>query len=177
MVERFEDTFRGNDEHLLQSTEALLELDAKCALVPHGIGGHARSLLGALASRLENINKRGNTLDDKRRSLFGEVNYELDYQQTKFGTKEDDTINTPNHWVSYLAAYSTKWFTGGFAPYKNSAVDAFRTGMIKVAAIAIAAVESIDRQREQNGRTFYEQSAVHDGPPVPSAPPPHKMMG
>jgi len=36
----------------VQSIIALLELDAEGALVPHGIGGHARALLSAAASRL-----------------------------------------------------------------------------------------------------------------------------
>jgi hypothetical protein len=46
------DTFRGDTTCLVQSIIALLELDAEGALVPHGIGGHARALLSAAASRL-----------------------------------------------------------------------------------------------------------------------------
>lgn len=46
------DTFRGDTTCLVQSIIALLELDADGALVPHGIGGHARALLSAAASRL-----------------------------------------------------------------------------------------------------------------------------
>ena len=46
------DTFRGDTTCLVQSIIALLELDAEGALVPHGIGGHARALLYAAASRL-----------------------------------------------------------------------------------------------------------------------------
>lgn len=49
----FDDTFRGDNAHLLACTRALLALDAKNALVPHGLGGHARDLLNALASRLK----------------------------------------------------------------------------------------------------------------------------
>lgn len=50
---RFTDAFNGDNDALLRSIEALLAMDADGALVPHGIGGLARSLLGAAASRLE----------------------------------------------------------------------------------------------------------------------------
>jgi hypothetical protein len=46
------DGFNGTTEHLVQCIHALLHLDEEGALVPHGIGGHARSLLTAAASRL-----------------------------------------------------------------------------------------------------------------------------
>lgn len=49
---RFPDTFRGSDAHLVRCIEALLSLDAKNALVPHGIGGHAKGLLSAAMHRL-----------------------------------------------------------------------------------------------------------------------------
>ncbi|MCA7976776.1 hypothetical protein LGM57_10635 [Burkholderia cepacia] len=46
------DTFRGNDAQLVSNIKALLELDADGALVPHGVGGHARTMLSAAAVRL-----------------------------------------------------------------------------------------------------------------------------
>lgn len=48
----FFDSFKGDNSALLESTKALIELDAAGSLVPHGLGGHARVLLNALASRL-----------------------------------------------------------------------------------------------------------------------------
>lgn len=45
------DTFNGDNAALVKSTIALLELDAKNALAPHGIGGHARTLLEAFVAR------------------------------------------------------------------------------------------------------------------------------
>lgn len=93
----------------------------------------------------------------KHKHLFEEVAAECDYQESKWGTEADDTKNSPNDWVAYIAAYSTKWFAGGFVPYKQMTVDKFRAMMIKVAAIAISAVASIDRQRKANGTTFYEE--------------------
>jgi hypothetical protein len=49
------DNFNGDAPHLMRCIEALLELDAKGALVPHGIGSHARDLLSASAMRLSEI--------------------------------------------------------------------------------------------------------------------------
>ena len=46
------DTFQGDDAKLRDSIAALLALDADNALVPHGIGGHARGLLSAAWVRL-----------------------------------------------------------------------------------------------------------------------------
>lgn len=54
-----EDTFRGNDERLCQCIEALIKLNDEDALVPHGVGGHAREMLVAAYHRL---NDRINTL-------------------------------------------------------------------------------------------------------------------
>lgn len=46
------DNFNGDTPHLIRSVEALLALDTQKALVPHGIPGHARTLLEAAAVRL-----------------------------------------------------------------------------------------------------------------------------
>lgn len=91
-------------------------------------------------------------------SIFNEITEELSYQEKRWGTKADDTINRPNDWVAYISHYATKWFTGGFAPYSDMGVNGFRKSMIKVAALAVAAVKSLDRQRENKGSAFYEIS-------------------
>lgn len=46
------DTFRGDNAALIENIDSLLRLDAAGALVPHGVGGLARQLLAAAASRL-----------------------------------------------------------------------------------------------------------------------------
>jgi len=46
------DDFQGDNAKLIGCIEALLKLDARGALVPHGIGNHARDLLSAAAVRL-----------------------------------------------------------------------------------------------------------------------------
>ncbi len=47
------DDFRGDNKHLVECMRALVSLNDAGALAPHGIGGHARSLLCAAASRIE----------------------------------------------------------------------------------------------------------------------------
>lgn len=49
---RNSDLFRGNNKALISSINALLELDAKGSLAPHGIGEMARDLLETCAARL-----------------------------------------------------------------------------------------------------------------------------
>lgn len=89
-------------------------------------------------------------------NVFHEVAAERNYQDSKWGHGSDDTLNTPWMWVAYITAYSTKWMKGTFTPLSKEIADDFRTKMIKTAAIAIAAVESLDRQREVNNKAFFE---------------------
>lgn len=95
-------------------------------------------------------------IEDPDTSIYAEIESERAYQRQRWGNKTDDTINTPWMWVAYIAAYSTKWMVGSFAPLGEETVDDFRKKMIKTAAVAVAAVESIDRQQSANGKTFYE---------------------
>lgn len=90
------------------------------------------------------------------KDILGEVEAERTEQLTKWGNDLDDSTNTPWMWAAYIGQYATKWMRGTFVPLPTDTVSAFRTCMIKVAALAVAAIESIDRQREINGGTFYE---------------------
>lgn len=90
-------------------------------------------------------------------NILEEIKAEREYQITKWGNDADDTVNTPNDFVTYITGYATKWFPGGFFPIQPEATDKFRECMIKTAALAVAAAESVDRQRETQGHTFYEQ--------------------
>jgi hypothetical protein len=47
------DGFNGDTPHLINCMRALVNLNDAGALTPHGIGGHARTLLLAAATRLE----------------------------------------------------------------------------------------------------------------------------
>lgn len=99
-----------------------------------------------------------------RQDILNEIDAERAYQDGRWGHAADDTKNAPNDWAAYIAHHATRWFTGGFAPYKRGAVDAFRKEMIKAAALAVAAVESVDRQRAEKGSAFYEIAETADGP-------------
>lgn len=83
------------------------------------------------------------------------VKEERDYQIMKWGNENDDTFNTPYSWITWINITATK-FACGKAQFDPRMTDVFRNSMIQVAALAVAAVESIDRQRENNGKTFYE---------------------
>lgn len=89
-------------------------------------------------------------------SVYDEIKNERIYQDGKWGHVIDDTVNTPWMWAAYISLYATKWMVGTFIPLGTSVVDSFRTGMVKTAAICVAAVESIDRQRAAKGVAFYE---------------------
>jgi hypothetical protein len=91
-------------------------------------------------------------------NIYDEIRSEREYQEKRWGNSADDTLNTPNDFVSYIGSYSTKWFPGGFTPYGHDTVDAFRKSMVKTAALAVAAIESIDRQRANAGAAFYEET-------------------
>lgn len=45
---------------------------------------------------------------------------------------------------------------GTFAPLTKEVVDDFRSKLVKTATLAIAAVESLDRQRLNSQHAFYE---------------------
>ena len=84
---------------------------------------------------------------------------EMDYQETRFGPCDvtDDTKNTPFHFVTYIAKYASRWQDGSWAPFKAATVDAYRSCMVKVAALALNAIVSLDRQRANNGKASYEE--------------------
>ena len=51
-AEQKRDTFNGDNSALIRSAKSLLELDAKGALAPHGIGEHARGIISAFVARM-----------------------------------------------------------------------------------------------------------------------------
>jgi hypothetical protein len=78
-------------------------------------------------------------------NILDDIANEREYQKLKWGTLVDDTINRPMDFVGYIAHHSTRWFNGGFAPYSESTLQNYRQEMIKVAALAMAAIESVDK--------------------------------
>lgn len=77
-----------------------------------------------------------------REKALALISQERNYQVEKWGTQADLELNTPNDWVSYIAHHSTRWFNGGFAPYSEETLEAFLVQMVKVGALATAAIES-----------------------------------
>ncbi len=88
--------------------------------------------------------------------ILAAIKTEREYQKRMWGNHTDDTLNNPFNWVSYIGSYSTSWMAGTFPPFEPEQVDAFRKAMLKSAALCVAAIESVDRQREVNSRAFYE---------------------
>lgn len=87
--------------------------------------------------------------------IYDEIKLERQYQKQRWGNVTDDTLNTPHMWVTYISAQSVRWMAGIFT-YPTTSVDAFRAAMIKTAAVCVAAIESLDRQRMSKGKAFYE---------------------
>lgn len=69
-----------------------------------------------------------------RQEIFAEVNAERVLQDAKWGGHQHDQSHSPNDWIAYITKHAGKAADG----------DSFRDQMIKVAALAIAAIESID---------------------------------
>lgn len=84
--------------------------------------------------------------------VYDEIQKERAYQDSRFGTEFDDK-NTANDWASYIARYASN------ASFSNSYGE-WRKQMIKVAAIAVAAVEAFDR----NGGSLPPRHYDHTNP-------------
>lgn len=94
--------------------------------------------------------------EDLRGKIFAEIAVEREHQIRRWGTEVDDRKNGPNDWIAYIAHYATQWFKGEFRPYSKGTGAAFRANMVKVAATAVAAIESHDRQVLLKGKPHYE---------------------
>lgn len=78
---------------------------------------------------------------ENRYSIISQITAEREKQVSKWGGPEKDIINSPADFVLYITHYATKWFKGGIPPHQTKD---FRENMIKVAALAIAAIEAHD---------------------------------
>ena len=81
-------------------------------------------------------------------------------QDRMWGHEIDDTKNDPWRWSTYISHCAVRWMRD---PHKwtREDTDDFYDAMIETAAICAAAAESIVRQRNTNGRTFYEPASGH----------------
>jgi len=77
---------------------------------------------------------------DTRLKIFNEIEAERAYQDAKWGNTFDDK-NTVNDWNQYIAGYGYR-----AASMENvGKPEEQRAAMVKVAALAVAALETFDR--------------------------------
>lgn len=69
----------------------------------------------------------------ERSAVYDLINAERAYQDSKW--KDVDDKNTPNDWIAYITAYTGKAYS---IPFNR---DQFRQALVKVAALAVAALE------------------------------------
>jgi hypothetical protein len=92
-----------------------------------------------------------------QKKVFDDVLKERRYQERQWGDV-DDTLNTPWMWCAYICSYATKWMQNPHR-WRREDTEEFYDRMIQTSAIAAAAAESVLRQRESHGKTFYEGAA------------------
>ena len=73
-----------------------------------------------------------------RREIFDAIQSERDYQDNRWGTDFDDE-NTVNDWGTYVNQYVAR------ATKMGATTDEQKQALVKVAAIAVAALETIGR--------------------------------
>lgn len=71
-----------------------------------------------------------------RKTIYDEIDNEREYQDKKWGGTSFDDAQTEQQWIEYIKQYAI-----GQRGSNN-----FRERMIKVAALAVAAIESYDRK-------------------------------
>ncbi len=74
-----------------------------------------------------------------RTMIYEQIDAEREYQDRKFGPVFD-TGNRPNDWVAFIAAYAGR----AFASDRETYTPSYRSLMVKVAALAVAAIEAYD---------------------------------
>jgi len=97
----------------------------------------------------------------KRGPIYSAINRRRAHQDTKWGTEFDDR-NTANDWVSYICTYASK------ASKMKVTVAEFQKSMLDVAALAVAAIEAVERNGGLPPRHY-------DDPAEPTRPEPRKQ--
>ncbi len=79
--------------------------------------------------------------------IIKEIVTEREYQISRWGgPQEDAENNSPADFVLYITKYATDWFKGGLPPHDT---ENFRESMIKVATLAIAAIQAEELFKEK----------------------------
>ena len=75
-------------------------------------------------------------------NILDEIRQERVKQTARWGGADEDAKNnSPSDFVLYITSYATRWFKGGLPPHNTSE---YRENMVKVATLALAAVEAYD---------------------------------
>lgn len=82
-----------------------------------------------------------------RALIFAEIEKEREYQDRRWGTAFDNA-NTINDWAAYFAAYTAR------ATSMGNTKEQQRAALVKVAAIAVASLETFDRNNGFPGRHY-----------------------
>lgn len=80
---------------------------------------------------------------DKREQIWGAILAERHAQDLKWGGPENDDKNGDADWVRFIQRHLLK------AVDKPFNIEKFRKQMIRVAALAVAALEAIDRRESE----------------------------
>lgn len=75
------------------------------------------------------------------RDIFDEIVRERMAQDKKWGGPAHDDTHLESDWWDYIARHNDR-------ALENDSTEQFRKQMIRVAALAVAAIESHDRKRE-----------------------------
>ncbi len=86
-----------------------------------------------------------------RQDIFDQIDVEREYQDKIYGAVSDDECNDPSDWVKLITRRSIMYLPGTYMCHSDTMLKEFRSGLVKVAALAVAAIESTDRQlKEEN---------------------------
>ena len=75
--------------------------------------------------------------------ILQEIKEEREYQDKRWGGVKHDDQHKPNDWIAFITGYAGRAYD--CCMEHPGDLDDFRESMIKVAALAVAAVEWVDR--------------------------------
>ena len=78
-------------------------------------------------------------IPDSRDLILIDISEEREYQEARWGEAFDDR-NTINDWITYITSYA-----GSMYSFKTTDSEALKKKFIKVAALAVAAIETLER--------------------------------
>ena len=138
MKKPIEDEFKGDNAHLCECIKALIELSDDNALVPHGLGGHARGMLAACYRRLS-----------AEPSALGMIAGERARQKHRGFTAEHDDEHRDGELASAAVAYA--WSNPDMWPFEpeswHPSEDPIRD-RVKAGAFIVAEIERLGRLGE-----------------------------